>query len=358
MTTLRTVHRLSVLQQKALPVNRPNLMPKVGQGPLSVGFSANAPQYYQGDNRITAGQWAKAMAWMGSMVGVLGGLFYYGLSPTARLWSEPVAWKTTLSPVETNRYQQALNDFLGNPNIQYRCFSPDKMSREFKEVPFNPLFERARHHTAERFVELLFQRPDLIERLQKQRFEITFYEGSHFILDERPTSGLAYHSGNLAFSTGSIETGLANGEDGWEPISHELAHRCDNMGNNINVLQSFDGLLPGWSEPEIRQFVEAREQEKKAIAANQSLLRDYALKDDTEFLAELASCYFEQPVALRASNPILYDFMNDFFKQNRAQLMAGNTSKPTGLLWELGASGLVLMTLVGAVVMRPQPDFW
>jgi MtfA peptidase len=96
-------------------------------------------------------------------------------------------------------------------------------------------------------------------------------------------------------------------------ILHEFAHKIDALNG------TFDGT-PRLADPEqLREWVAVCTAELQALRRGEAgVLRSYAATNPSEFFAVATEAFFEQPAALRAGKPPLYDVLARYYGQDPA----------------------------------------
>lgn len=305
--------------------------------------------------------------WLLGYASLITGLFYPNILPRVKALILPDrSWKQSLNETEKARLDARVKDFNTHRNITFEFFVPDSESPNgYKQVQPDDYLKQQQNQVAQRIVEVLWERPDLLEQIQNLPnglviglFHTRFLEQSIF----SGTAGQVGYSGprnpviyDLALK--SAQSGLNNPEDGVDVIGHELIHVLDLLKSEGKI-EMFDGYLPGWTDEQKALYQKARAEEVEALARGKSPMRDYALTNAEEFLAELVSTYFERPNSLKASNPTLYGLMEDYFKQDRTQFSwdsGGNARSPIprtetilfvgGIILLIGANGVMISDL-------------
>jgi hypothetical protein len=200
----------------------------------------------------------------------------------------------------------------------FKYYEPDACG-QFKKAKTSPLFRQVEDKIIERIRQVLRRRPDLLRKIacMSNAIEIHIYntnqlidkgEGGEFV-------GRVTRNGDqitMEFAIGDTLYGLENSQDGFEVITHELAHLLD-------FITEPNGIFPGWTRQEIAQFKAAQTEELEKIRKGTSPMAPYALVNHEEFLAVLAETFFEKPDELQDSNPVLYNLMREFFQTNPLQ---------------------------------------
>lgn len=222
-------------------------------------------------------------------------------------------------------------------NARFKFYTQDGFGG-FKEQWINFNLTRVKSQIAFRINEVLQNRPDLREALDKLPggFEIRLYEtdsleskdGGHVVglaqIEKNKGIGQIFGGApvtvSMSFATKFVDNNLELSSVGNDVIAHELTHILDfieKRGQQFQLVGG-DGLLPGLSDSQQLRFIKARNEELPKIQAGFSPMDKYALTNEKEFLAVLAETFFEKPKELKASNPDLYNYMSDFFELDPA----------------------------------------
>ncbi len=228
--------------------------------------------------------------------------------------------------LEVRSSNQPISEFLDNPN-GYTM----------------PATDQARERVADRLHTLFQNRQDLMDlvlnpqggnnQLPPEGLEIIIHPQD----EQQPiqTIGLAYEGQNrLHLSSQALNE--ANGDT----VNHEFVHLLD----GVNGL---DGILPNMSPRQQALFTQGRERLKqqyqdhstphamKKILAKfsnthpwwqeESLpgLRNYAFRNDKEFLATTVETFLTNPEALHQLSPELYQSYQEYFQLNPIQQPRG-----------------------------------
>ncbi|HEX5676895.1 MAG TPA: M90 family metallopeptidase [Alcanivorax sp.] len=130
----------------------------------------------------------------------------------------------------------------------------------------------------------------------------------------RVLAGEAWLQGPVILSWGDvIESG---GEDGYNVVLHELAHKLDMRSEGPNGAPPLHaGMDPQrWHHV----FTEAWQALERAEQGGEPFLDPYALEDAGEFFAVATESFFESPAHLRETLPDLYQQLSLFYRQDPA----------------------------------------
>jgi Mlc titration factor MtfA (ptsG expression regulator) len=146
----------------------------------------------------------------------------------------------------------------------------------------------------------------------------SFNDSSEFRQNDSNITGLvgtAHLRGKMILSQPALHQGFDNDRDKRNVALHEFAHLIDMADGDIDGLprqiaeQSFS--LP-WLELIARKITEIR--------LGKSDIRDYGATNNAEFFSVATEYFFERPKRLKQKHPILYQQLESFYKQNRADV--------------------------------------
>lgn len=210
--------------------------------------------------------------------------------------------------------------------IVFLYFVPDKRGH-FRQVDYDPVCRQVENKILKRLQYVFKNRPDLLGKMGciPDGLEVRIYKANGWTEDEKGRVkkiteksmqemlhfvGRTSHEGHqviMEFAAYETLYGLEKAYEGFEVVVHEFVHLLDFFGDN-------QGYLPGWTTSQRAAFRKARKAELLKIKDNESILSDYAAVDHGEFLAVLAEAYFETPQALKKSNLVLFELVQDFFR--------------------------------------------
>ena len=130
-----------------------------------------------------------------------------------------------------------------------------------------------------------------------------------------PMSGESWLEGPLILSWADAEQ--AGGEDGYNVVIHEFAHKLDMLNGDANGFPPLRAEMDRqeWS----RTFNAAYEDFCRRVDAREATRIDpYAAESPAEFFAVLSEAFFEIPGALRADYPEVYRQLSAFYRQDTA----------------------------------------
>lgn len=108
----------------------------------------------------------------------------------------------------------------------------------------------------------------------------------------------------------------ASGEDGYNVVLHELAHKLDMLSDGPNGAPP---LHPGMDRKAWHQaFTEGYQALEEADRHGEAFMDPYALEDAGEFFAVATESFFESPDYLRQTLPAVYRQLCLFYRQQPA----------------------------------------
>ena len=250
----------------------------------------------------------------------------------------------------------SLEAFKKSHRIQFHYFVP-KADRHFIETEDGTPFQNHQEATIARLYRILANRPEILERLGST-LSIHFYDASSVSLEDSPHGRtIGWIPGErrpneitMCLTTQTLLEELEYTENASETIGHEAGHILDAM-NPDGTFGSCDGLLPHWNKEDCHRFKAARAEEKQKIRSGNSLLGNYALKNDNEFLAVLIETYFEQPNTLKESNKALFNLVDKELDYYRDKPLHGSMQIPKKHVG-LEFIGLVLSVAIFSQLFR------
>lgn len=125
-------------------------------------------------------------------------------------------------------------------------------------------------------------------------------------------SGESWSQGQVILSWEDVLDGAADPTDGRNVVLHEFAHQLDQAGGAANGAPWLGSRQrqTRWAQVLAHEF--ARLQQRLG-AGEPTLLGDYAGSDPAEFFAVATESYFEQPHALWAESPALYEELRSYY---------------------------------------------
>lgn len=125
-------------------------------------------------------------------------------------------------------------------------------------------------------------------------------------------AGESWTEGQVILSWQDILEDSAAIDDGYNVVIHEFAHQLDQQSGYANgapQLAEHAGY-ERWSRIFNEEFERLRERTR---SGQPSLLDEYAATDPAEFFAVVSEIFFEQPRALAAQHPALYEELSRFY---------------------------------------------
>lgn len=108
----------------------------------------------------------------------------------------------------------------------------------------------------------------------------------------------------------------ANGEDAYNVVIHEMAHKLDLCG--VGGTNGAPPLHPGMDPAAWAAAFSAAwdDLDAREAAGREGPIDPYALQDAGEFFAVVSECFFEAPQRLAAAWPAVYDQLRAFYRQD------------------------------------------
>ena len=122
-------------------------------------------------------------------------------------------------------------------------------------------------------------------------------------------------SGKMALSKPDLIHGFSNDQDKHNVGVHEFVH----------ILDMADGQCDGFPEAVAsgqcsHQWFELVRCKIAEIEKRKSNINDYGATNNQEFFAVASEYFFERPLMLKNKHPKLYDYLSEFYQQNRAEI--------------------------------------
>ncbi len=130
--------------------------------------------------------------------------------------------------------------------------------------------------------------------------------------------------GTLVLAWDAVRAGAADPKDGKNLVLHEFAHQLDyenGAGDGAPALATREQQL-SWREVMRTEFACLRAADDTGIP---TLLNTYGATNPAEFFAVSTEAFFEQPHALRARHPKLYQELQRYFQQDPVEFSAEQT---------------------------------
>lgn len=128
-------------------------------------------------------------------------------------------------------------------------------------------------------------------------------------------AGEAWERGPVILSWADAEED--GGGAGYNVVIHEFAHKIDMLNGDA---EGFPPLHAGMSRDAwSRAFGAAYEDMRACLARGEHTLIDpYAAENPSEFFAVASETFFEEPLHMRASYPMVYEQLSRFYRQDPA----------------------------------------
>src|SRR5438105_10691029 len=136
--------------------------------------------------------------------------------------------------------------------------------------------------------------------------------------------------GSLVLSWGAVKHGAADPSDGKNVVLHEFAHQLDfenDAADGVPGLATREQQL-AWAAVMRSEFASLRAADESGVPP---LLDTYGATDPVEFFAVSVEAFFEQPRALPARYPKLYEPLRNYFQQEPVRCSAEQTDGNIGL---------------------------
>jgi Mlc titration factor MtfA (ptsG expression regulator) len=143
-------------------------------------------------------------------------------------------------------------------------------------------------------------------------------EGYVTIEDEQARLGESWTRGVVVLSWDSVQSGVANGEDGHDVVIHEFAHQLDAADGAMDGTPELDGFerYSVWSKvasAEYEALVTAVDRHRKTS------IDAYGATNAPEFFAVVVEQFFEKPLALERRHGALYRELASYFRFDPAE---------------------------------------
>ncbi len=126
-------------------------------------------------------------------------------------------------------------------------------------------------------------------------------------------SGEAWSNGRVILSWDDVAHGVRDFNDGRNVVLHEFAHQLDGESGDTNgaPLLSSKGAYGTWAMVMLREFKTLR---AHAYFGSPTVLDTYGASSPAEFFAVATESFFEEPDALAAEYPELYDELKKYYQ--------------------------------------------
>lgn len=133
------------------------------------------------------------------------------------------------------------------------------------------------------------------------------FDDQYFGGDYADFDGMAHEQGPVLLSARAVRESWDDPTDGSNVVLHELAHLFDFKNEGADGIPS---LMDPASEGAWKKLVR---REIRRIQQGRSVLRGYGATAPSEFFAVAVEVFFEQPVAMEADHPELFEALQSFF---------------------------------------------
>lgn len=129
-------------------------------------------------------------------------------------------------------------------------------------------------------------------------------------------AGVALHGGGVVLAWAEVEQGMFGGDDGYNPVIHEFAHKLDMLDGEADGRPPLPSGISqqDWFETFSAAFADF---EARVDAGEDTPFSDYAAADPAEFFAVLSEVHFEQPEVLAATYPEVARLLHIFYTDDR-----------------------------------------
>lgn len=123
--------------------------------------------------------------------------------------------------------------------------------------------------------------------------------------------GTGYMEGKMILSKNALHKGFAINNDKKNTAIHEFVHLIDKMDGET------DGIPSIFMEQQyLIPWVDLIQQKVSEILQNESDINPYGATNKAEFFAVAAEYFFERPKLLKGKHPVLYEQLENIFKQS------------------------------------------
>ena len=130
-------------------------------------------------------------------------------------------------------------------------------------------------------------------------------------------AGQSWQRGQVIVAWDAVRDGAADPHDGANVVMHEFAHQLDQDTGAANGAPYVGrgALQQAWARVMNQEFVALRD---RLARAEPSLIEPYAATSPAEFFAVATELFFEQPQALAAERPELYEQLKRCYRLDPA----------------------------------------
>jgi Mlc titration factor MtfA (ptsG expression regulator) len=132
-----------------------------------------------------------------------------------------------------------------------------------------------------------------------------------------PVIGEAHAQGPVVLTWDAVRQAGIHPETGHNVVYHEFAHKLDMLDGHSDGAPPLSGRAEygRWNEVCTREYEALRSRIDRGEA---TFLDPYAGTSASEFFAVATEHFFDQPTALRAEHPELYEVLRGFYRQDPA----------------------------------------
>lgn len=223
-------------------------------------------------------------------------------APWETLLQTQVAYYSTLSEGERERFKEAVQIFLGEKRVTGIETDVDDVIRILVAASaIIPVFNFPEWEYDELSEVLVYP------RAFDQDFDFDGPEGN--IL------GLVGVGQAMILSKPALLHGFKDAKDKMNVGLHEFIHKIDEKDGLI------DGLPQGMADqPTINRWAAVMKREMERLDRGESDINPYALTNEAEFLAVASEYFFENPELMSRRHPELYEILSVIFKQDTKSL--------------------------------------
>ena len=142
------------------------------------------------------------------------------------------------------------------------------------------------------------------------------YDGDVEIEEASERAGESWHRGPLILSWNDVLESTTD-DDGFNVVLHEFAHKLDEEDSDTDGLPILhdDEHYEEWADILSREFDAF---EHSVHHDEEHVLDEYALSSPAEFFAVATESFFEEPAAMKAQLPDLYEQLRRYYRVNPA----------------------------------------
>jgi len=133
--------------------------------------------------------------------------------------------------------------------------------------------------------------------------------------ERRVLAGESWQQGQVILSWGDVLAGAADPGDGRNVVIHEFAHQLDQESGRANGAP-FLGRRERYARWAAVLGAEFETLRQRLARDEAGLIEPYAATDPAEFFAVVSELFFEQPAALAAGHPALYEELRLYYRSD------------------------------------------